>query len=306
MSSFHRALKGHVVNVSISESDDSARLGFPDWQVNRVTIQVVAALFGQGASIVFGHDWRRDGVMEAVHAFALQVQPPVPLSPEEAGMAGQPLLWNLLPWPDVPTLPAEDLERLRSTLRVEQAGLPEELRRFDREGERTIPDSPPFRYLRARGLTFLRHRLDKVSTARLCLGGRRAGSAGRYPGVIEEALFAVTSSKSLYVASMLGGAAAQIVDAIEGKPMPEDFCGGTAVADLYRNPPIQEFAFDSQSDRSLDSISVWRNFGRVGVSGIATANGLTVDENRELFHTPVLGRVVELVLTGLSRLKAPP
>ena len=102
MNPISRPLAGCVVGLSISESDDSAKRGFPPWQVNRVTLQVVSALFGQGVGVMFGHDWREDGVMEAVHGFALQMQPPVPLSPQEATAADQPLLQNLLPWPDEP------------------------------------------------------------------------------------------------------------------------------------------------------------------------------------------------------------
>jgi hypothetical protein len=34
--------------------------------------------FRQGAGDIFGHDWGEDGVMEAVHSFARQMQPPLP------------------------------------------------------------------------------------------------------------------------------------------------------------------------------------------------------------------------------------
>jgi hypothetical protein len=34
------------------------------------------ALFGEGATIVFGHDWLEDGVMEAIYGYARLVQPP--------------------------------------------------------------------------------------------------------------------------------------------------------------------------------------------------------------------------------------
>src|SRR5438094_9585228 len=129
MNVLQRPLVGFAVGLSVSEGDDSAARGFPVWQVNRVTLQVVSALFGQGVGVVFGHDWREDGVMEAVHGFALQVQAPLPLSPDDPDADSQPLLFNILPWPDTPRLPSEDLERLASTLRVESAGLPHELDR---------------------------------------------------------------------------------------------------------------------------------------------------------------------------------
>jgi hypothetical protein len=299
-----RPLSGCVVNLSVSESDDSAGLGFPAWQVNRVTLQIVSALYGQGASVVFGHDWRVDGVMEAVHGFARQMQPLPPLSSDDTPAAAQPLLRNVIPWPDRPSLPAEDLERLASTLRVEPAGLPDELNAAAEDAIGRGPESPQYRYVRARGLTFLRHRLDEISDARLCVGGRRAGSAGRYPGVIEEAFLAVTKNKPLYVAGLLGGASHQVAEGFEGRPMPGDFCPAPVVAQWYEQPPITERDQASWRDRQIDRDGVWTVFRAAGLGGIARANRLTVAENEELFHTPVIDRVVELLLTGLSRLRA--
>ena len=304
MGTFQRPLAGCVVNVSVSESDDSTDRGFPAWQVNRVTLQVVAALFGQGSSIAFGHDWREDGVMEAVYGYARQVQPPVPLRPEEAAATAQPLLLNFLPWPDAPFLPPRDLERLHSTLRVVSADLPPQLKGFDAEARHDGPRSDLYHYLRARGLTYLRQRLNAESHARLCLGGRRGGSAGRFPGVIEEAYLAVQAGKPLYVAGLLGGASQQVLDAMEGKKMPADFCDprGLPAQHLYRELKIEEAA-ETASDRLTDRDVVWEAFVSAGRgSGITEANRLSRDENQELFHTPVLDRAIELVLTVLSRL----
>lgn len=309
MNAIDRPLAGCVVNVSISESDDSTKRGFPEWQVNRVTLQTVSALFGQGATVVFGHDWREDGVMDAVYGFARQMQPPVPLSPEDVEATGQQLLINLLPWPDTPFLDRRDperrdRERLSSTLRVESAGLPEILQYWDNDARKAGPQSDLYQYLRARGLTFLRHRLNEICHARLCLGGRRSGSAGRYPGVIEEALLALRSSKPLYLAGLLGGAAQQIVEAIEENEMPDDFCPPPQVEALYTEPPVRE-SDDPETlrDRDIDRAAVWKEFAGAGHKTIAEANRLTIKENEELSHTPVLDRVIELVLISLSRLR---
>jgi hypothetical protein len=298
-----RPLSGIVVNLSVSESDDSAKRGFPLWQVNRITLQFVAALFGQGASVVFGHDWREDGVMEAVHGFALQMQPPVPLPPADAEAEQQPLLRNVLPWPDVPRLSELEQEQLSATLRVESAGLPNDLREFDAAARVAGPASPLYSYLRARALTFLRHTLNAVCHVRICVGGRRSGSQGRYPGVIEEALLAVQEAKPLYVASVLGGASEQVVDAVEGREMPRDFCAPTLVQRLYEHPPVNETDPNSRGDRAIDRLAVWREFVQTGRQNIAARNGLTIEENDELLRTPVIERAIELVLIGLSRIR---
>jgi hypothetical protein len=260
--------------------------------VNRVTLQLVAALFGQGASVVFGHDWREDGVMQAVYGFARQVQAPLPLSPAQSAAEAQPLLRNLLPWPDKPCLSKRELEQLSSTLLVECVGLPRELEALDEEARHTEPSNRLYQYIRARGLAFLR----------LCLGGRRSGFAGRYPGVIEEALLAVTGKKPLYLASFLGGATEQVVDAIEGKPITEDFCRPTPLQDVYKAPPVKESDGATRDDRVIDRSVVWRAFAETGREKLAAANGLTIEENDELLRTPVIDRAIELVLIGLSRL----
>ncbi len=298
MNPIQRPLTGLSVGLSISESDDSLQRGFPGWQVNRVTLQIVTALFGQGAGVVFGHDWREDGVMQAVHGFALQMQSPDPVSPGEARRAGQPLLVNVLPWPDKPSLSEEDRARMSSTLRVELAGLPRELVEFEAKN-RGHTERPEYAYLRARGLTHLRHRLDEFCQSRFCLGGRRGGSQGRFPGVIEEALLSVQNNRPLYLAGLLGGAAQQVIDAIEGKLMPEDFCQPTKVRELFASPPLRE-TDPATRDHETDPKTVWTTFQEVGSQRLLQ-NGLDENENAELFHTAVLDRAIELVLTGLAR-----
>lgn len=303
MSPSHRPLQGCIVNLSVSQSDNSEQRGFPSWQVNRIMLQIVAALFGQGASLVFGHDWRKDGVMEAVYGFAREVQAPIPLSPEQSAAEQQPLLKNLLPWPETPYLPERDLELLGSTLKVERAGLPSELQPFGDEASRLDPNEGVYQYVRARGLTFLRHRLNDESHVRICVGGPRSNYAGRYPGVIEEAFVAITANKPLYLAGFLGGAAEQVIDAIEGKQMTEEFCRPTRIQALYNAPPIVEKNQATEADRTIDPQTVWNTFANAGRERSAASNGLTPEENDELHRTPAVDRVIELILVGLSRLK---
>ena len=304
MSTVRRPLAGCVVNCSVSESEDSSDRGFPAWQVNRVILQIVSALFGQGAGVVFGHDWREDGVMEAIHGFAQQVQSPVPLSAEEVDATTQPLLSNLVPWPDKARLSSGDLERLASTLRVESVGLPHELEPYSGDAQSEGPSSPLFRYLRGRGLTHLRHQLNARSHARFCLGGRTSGAAGRYPGVIEEAFLALRDKLPLYIAGFLGGAAFQIIESIQSAQIAPSFCSATEVSALYSAPPVAERDPATLTDRQVDRAEVWSAFHEAGVSALVETNGLSVEENKQLFSTPALDTAGQLVLIGLSRLRS--
>ena len=298
-----RPLAGMIVNLSISESNDSAGRGFPPAQVTRVTLQVVSALFGQGASLVFGHDWREDGVMEAVHGFAQQVQPPVPLTTEQSQSSRQPLLWNLVPWPDPLRLSQDDLKCLASTLRVESAGLPEELTKYEKEARDKGPETPLYQYLRARGLTHLRHRLTEISRARLCIGGRKSGSEGRYPGVIEEALLSLESRKPLYLAGILGGATHQLIQALRGESMPDGFCSPAKVHPYYSDPPIPGQISETKTNAIVAPKVLWEEFRNHGIDGLAKDNRLTNEENLRLFETTALDEVIQTVLIGLGRVQ---
>jgi hypothetical protein len=308
-----RPLSGLRVGISISESEESEQLGFPSWQVNRATVQMATALLGQGAGVVLGHDWREDGVMQAVHAFAQQMQPIRAASTGEAGGedGGAPLLENVLPWDDVPSLSADERERLAATLRVEVAGLPDDL--HDLVMLRPLDWVTPSarRYLRARALTHLRRLLSVRADARLCIGGRTDRYQGRFPGVVEEALFTLASGRPLYLSGLLGGATRQLIDAVadqSSSSMPAGWTSrddepsiGEVYAQMSESGPARTLA--RSSDAKVDPEGVWEEFRLSGVRSLARANGLSEDENRTLFRERALDTVVQLVLTGLSRLK---
>jgi hypothetical protein len=292
-----RPLAGVFVGLSISESENAEAYGFPGWQVNRAALQFSAALLGQGAGVVFGHNWRDDGVMEAVHAFALQAQPIDAADRGDADHDGisEPLLRNLLPWPDQPALPPEELERLAATLRVERVGLPPDLRDFEDGG---APE-PLQSYLRARALTFMRRNLNANIRARVCVGGRERGFSGRYPGIIEEAAIAIENDTPLYLIGALGGATRAVIDAMAGREMPDGFAHGRS-RELYENPDLGLRFSRVDADNRFDPHGVWALFKELRLERLAALNGLAERENVELFNTPSMARAIQLVLKGLG------
>jgi hypothetical protein len=111
-------LKDCSVGISVSESETSSAHGFPSAQVNRVTFDIASALLGQGVRVVFGHDWRPDGVMEAIFRIALLMAPEAPPTKKHA-------MQNLLPWPPERLyLSDEEQSRLSHVLKIEQLYLP--------------------------------------------------------------------------------------------------------------------------------------------------------------------------------------
>src|SRR5262245_13798955 len=166
-----RPLAGWVVGVSVANSEDLASHGYSPDDVNRATVRLAEALLSSGARLIFGHDWRPDGVMEAICRIAVTFQPPV-------RSMSLPLIQNLLPWPAQPTLEPNlraDLEK-RGLLLVQPLELP--------NCDWNSPDDP---LARAIALTSLRRELAKRSHARVCLGGKSQSSEGFFAGIAEEA-----------------------------------------------------------------------------------------------------------------------
>lgn len=288
-----RSLTGLKVNISVSESSDSVQRGYPRWQVNHLTINLTTALLGQGASVAFGHDWRDDGVMEAICGFAQQMQGP--FSSEIPARNAR--MFNFLPWPDKPALSREERDYLAGTLEIREAGLPYPLREFEKHVLGGGKETKDYAQCRSLALGEMRRALTEFCDARICIGGRTSGFSGRFPGVIEEAALAMERQKPLYLVGLLGGAAGQVIDSLLGReiPHPATFPGHKEIFEFSFGKPFDDGTLNRETDP-------WQVISAHSLEGLSQTNGLSAEENRELFATPILDRAVYLILTGLSRL----
>jgi hypothetical protein len=287
-----------LLGVSISADNETARLGFGEEQVNATTRRISDAVLGMGGGLVFGHDWRPGGVMEQVLNIAMDRR--------GVGDEKHPVLHNFVPWPDHPALSEDQRKRLRGHLQIWEAGLPVPLR------QKADPQPPASSaeglYLRARALTHLREQLTATATARLCMGGRQAGSSGLYPGILEEALLALQAKQPLYVTALFGGATARLVEAIElpdRTPSPAGFAPtrddvAVAVKELRKSWEPDHPEVEPNPD------AIWQAFNKTSVVDLARGNGLSEGENRALFHAQSIQEALHLVLRGLVRLQVNP
>ena len=61
------------VGISVSPCEDAAKIGYDVRQINRLVIRMSQYFLDRDMRLVFGHDWREDGVMRAVARFAESV-----------------------------------------------------------------------------------------------------------------------------------------------------------------------------------------------------------------------------------------
>jgi hypothetical protein len=290
-------LLGLRMGISISESDELEARGFTPAGMNRLTVRFNDAFLSEGATLAFGHDWRQEGIMDAVCRSAL-ASFGFPEAP-----APRPLILNLIPWPDQPRVEPEILARLRGILEIREARLPPDLQELALAPE-AVAGSDLWTYLRSRGLTYLRRQLIIAGRARICLGGRERGFSGRYPGVLEEALMALRAGQPVYFVGLLGGVSQRVGQAILLKRLPELIVteDQRRLEGIYARRSSPSWSADPLDDDRVDPKGAWESALRFKSEELAAANGLSVAENRRLLETPFEEEAIDLVLRGLRRI----
>ena len=202
-----------IVGISTSESDELVSLGFDRFELNRTVIRLSEALLGAGARLAFGHDWRPGGVMEAVAALAVRY---FEVNRIDAGPPPRPILNRVAP-PDIPFLhPERDARNETADFTDPARILQTRLRGIvDAQQVKVSANMLEGRNARKWALTCLRQELAQICDARVCLGGTLTNFSGRMPGVIEEAVYTVAVGRPLYVSAIFGGAAGDLVNALD-------------------------------------------------------------------------------------------
>lgn len=298
MTSARRPLRGLRVGLSVSgEPQELARFGFSEAGMNRFTVRLAHALLAEGACLAFGHDWRPEGIMEAIASLGIDYHRPLDESHH------QPAILNLVPWParsssTDPTL----LERLEGTVQVTPVGLPHEFAAFAEQALELGPRSPEYLYLRSRGLTHLRRELEEHCQARVAVGGKLRNYQGRLPGIVEEALFALEAGHALYLAGLMGGAAYQLGRVLLGESDPHSVLEDLPLKQLYasRRFELGDMAGQPSEDSVLDPEALAARLGSPDLQERLLANGLSKNENLRLLETTLEEECIHLVLKGLQ------
>jgi hypothetical protein len=251
----NRKLEGMAIGISISEAEDLASTGFTPNDINLVTVELCRRLVALGAQVVLGHQWRPGGIMEQVTRFAQAYH-------MESGGSGEPIVHNVMAWPDRASLSDYDRGEFKDLVRIYE---PEEPRE------------------RAAALTEMRVHVTQIAKARICLSGKMEAYGGSMPGLIEEAFLSMYQGQPVYLSAMMGGAAAVLVECIRGQREIH-----ALFPEAARLPVGVPSLFDKDPDRRHETIA---NLCR-----------LRPDELEELFSAQNLDTIIQLSTRGMSRL----
>jgi hypothetical protein len=147
--------------------------------------------------------------------------------------------------------------------------------------------------------------MNQKIQARVVLAGKLEGYGGTIPGVIEEILIArglrpdanapekaPSSELPVYLLGAFGGAARLAIEQLDG----------ARTRQISENPAmVSEFTKRGSSYWTGEGATAGLRALAVNGPGRALGNGLTDDENRELFYATDVHRLVELIQIGLGR-----
>ncbi|MXY52163.1 MAG: hypothetical protein F4Y86_06520 [Gammaproteobacteria bacterium] len=206
------------MGISVSPSAEAERLGYDERQINRIVIRMARYFLDRDMRVIFGHDWREDGVMRAVADFAGVVAGRAEaLAGSDADFSGSTASTDV---------PAARMVNVVAAARDALSGAALEAERdsggvlsvlaagevataiWEHWGSEMKAQGWVARRGRSAELTRLRHCLTIMLSpgCRVCLGGRTEGYQGNEPGVMEEARLALTYRKPLYLMGGFGGA----------------------------------------------------------------------------------------------------
>ncbi|HWR47054.1 MAG TPA: hypothetical protein VN327_05475 [Pseudonocardiaceae bacterium] len=266
------------VGISVSESPDLGRLGLVETHFRLALGEIARVILLGGGVLAYG------GYLEPEGYTPFLVQ-----EIERWDRRDEPLL-VCLAWSVHRGTALSDLERFERELRLlgRMVCLDPDGAEVDRaagRGEAPVPIEDPSEQRRA--LTSMRRYMQRHTSARVLLGGKRSGFHGEIPGLMEEALLALDAEQPIYLAGGFGGVTADIIRALgvdDGSWLPPDAGAG---------PP------DPRWEDGYARLAA--HAARPQWPGLA--NGLDDAENRRPAATHRPSDIAALVSLGIGRLR---
>lgn len=301
-------LQGKSIAISMSESTDIRRFGLDEVHFEATMLELSRYLLVKGACLAYGGHLGSAG-------YTVKLIELVRSHNERSALDDVELIRNYIGWP----LPYDDEVKyeygdLATLVRTDRPDGVDETLHADLVSEPAFfpaERSPEHRYAWARGMSAMRSALTKDTIARVVVGGtfgptlKAAATGGmeekwyasRIPGVIEEILLSLQAEQPLFLVGAFGGAARLVIDLLEGDTRPEmtwDFQSGAPHAREMRA------IYEARGEEWWDYEEMARFIREKGIPGVNPH--LSQAENRELFHTRNVHRMVELIVLGLDRI----
>lgn len=286
--SVSRFLEGKNVAISISESPDSSTLGIGKAMFEDLSVELARHLLISGAHLVYGGDLRPGGFTELFKDLAYQY------GIFEKDKSLKNYFTNYLAWPIyIGMTPASQAEYKSCLINCQKAEIPDTIP-VDLRDIMVPPTTVENLYYWAESLKSMRHEMESHIDARIILGGRVTGFKGYMPGLYEEATNAAKANHPIFLLGGFGGASARLIQLVKGETSSEKL-----FAECCSNHSYQDFVSYLDKEKGVMNFKVLDVFSN---NMSVLKNGLSKEENEQLFVTTNVTEIIALVLKGLHTL----
>lgn len=286
--SVSRFLEGKNVAISISESPDSSTLGIGKAMFEDLSVELARHLLISGAHLVYGGDLRPGGFTELFKDLAYQY------GIFEKDKSLKNYFTNYLAWPIyIGMTPASQAEYKSCRINCQKAEIPDTIP-VDLRDIMVPPTTVENLYYWAESLKSMRHEMESHIDARIILGGRVTGFKGYMPGLYEEATNAAKANHPIFLLGGFGGASARLIQLVKGETSSEKL-----FAECCSNHSYQDFVSYLDKEKGVMNFKVLDVFSN---NMSVLKNGLSKEENEQLFVTTNVTEIIALVLKGLHTL----
>jgi hypothetical protein len=294
-------MTGVKVGLSLSEPPEQelAELGLSLNHINVVVQEITRHLMVRGAELCYGGDLRPGGYTEFICEKAR-------VSKHYAGKAFQKIK-NYLAWPIYLNSDISWEAKNKDVLDIVKVTPPRQLidNQLIQQDQFVAPNTPKGRLIWAACLAKMREEMIASNDIRISLGGSVFGYKGTMPGILEEILIAKRLNKPLFLLGGFGGVVGAVCDVLKGG-CPKSLTEAGQLTNCM-NDQVKE-ALDLQNKEKaiwgepVNYDAIVAELATLGIAGVSTENGLSVDENKQLMSSTDINQIVELLFKCASRL----
>jgi hypothetical protein len=267
------------IALSISESQDLAKLGMSMKHMQMMMVEMARYLFIQDNTLIYGGDL---GYKNEFNFTQILVE--VLVSYNNNYQKEQKIM-NYAVRPFSQFIDTSIKNQYRDVINFQEIGEECELTDI-----KQVTDN----------LTQMREQITNEMDIKIAIGGKVTGFSGFYPGVLEEVYLAIKAGRSTYLIGGFGGITCKIIDLINGDDVEEltfeyQRLYTEKLKNFLANNPNDEDKIKQHYDEMYQTLKgkIW--------SGLN--NKLSDKENQKLFESRDVYEIIGLVLKGIATFK---
>jgi hypothetical protein len=281
---------GQNIAISISESPEIDALGFSFEHQKNLIVELTRALIIHGSTLIYGGDLRNNGYTRLFSELVFQYRP--------SDEVDKLFFKNFFSFPIYLKIEESDeLDFIKNGVQPIKVSPPKGLK-ID-QSKFYPPDTKENLYIWSECLSKMRAEMNDTTNARIFTGGSMANFKGKYPGLLEEALFSLKNDIPVYFIGIFGGITNRIIEALKGEKPKELTLKWQSSQNENYNEFVSHYNAIKQQD-NIDYVACVKYLNEYTLEKLSNNNGLSIGENKRLFSSIHTSEIIFLIMKGLT------